>query len=83
MSKVLGRTRLISLKVGNNGIDDNEAISHFSMWALMSSPLIIGTDVRTLTAPNLAIYLNPAVIALNQGVFAPRSIDAVHTHSNT
>jgi alpha-galactosidase len=36
------------------------------MWAMMSSPLIIGTDVRTLDAANLAIYSNPAVIALNQ-----------------
>lgn len=33
---------------------------------MMSSPLIIGTDVRTLSPANLAIYSNPAVIALNQ-----------------
>lgn len=32
----------------------------------MSSPLIIGTDVRTLSPENLAIYSNPAVIAINQ-----------------
>lgn len=32
----------------------------------MSSPLIIGTDVRTLSPANLAIYSNPAVIAVNQ-----------------
>jgi len=36
------------------------------MWALMSSPLIIGTDIRALSPANLAIYSNPAVIALNQ-----------------
>lgn len=40
------------------------------MWALMSSPLIMGTDVRTLTPANLAIYSNPAVIALNQDATA-------------
>lgn len=45
---------------------DNEAVTHFSMWALMSSPLIIGTDIRELSPANLAIYSNPAVIALNQ-----------------
>jgi alpha-galactosidase len=32
----------------------------------MSSPLLIGTNVLTLTPANLAIYSNPAVIALNQ-----------------
>jgi alpha-galactosidase len=36
------------------------------MWALHSSPLLIGTDVRNLSPANLAIYSNPAVIALNQ-----------------
>lgn len=36
------------------------------MWSMMSSPLIIGTDVRTLSPANLAIYSNPAVIAINQ-----------------
>jgi len=52
------------------------------MWALMSSPLIIGTDVRTLTAPNLAIYLNPAVIALNQGMLPPGGPNATDTKLN-
>jgi len=45
---------------------DNEYVTHFTMWAMMSSPLIIGTDVRTLSPANLAIYSNPAVIAVNQ-----------------
>ncbi|KAF2421141.1 alpha-galactosidase [Tothia fuscella] len=54
------------LEVGNGGQDDNEYVTHFSLWALMSSPLLIGTNVLTLTPANLAIYSNPAVIALNQ-----------------
>ena len=32
----------------------------------MVSPLIMGTDVRKMTARTLSIYSNPAVIALNQ-----------------
>ena len=36
------------------------------MWALNSSPLIMGTDIRNLTTSALSIYSNPAVIALNQ-----------------
>ncbi|KAI9691396.1 MAG: hypothetical protein M1820_009684 [Bogoriella megaspora] len=54
------------LEVGNGGQSDSEYVAHFSMWALMSSPLLIGTNVLTLSPANLAIYSNPAVIALNQ-----------------
>lgn len=36
------------------------------MWAMMSSPLLIGTNIPTLSPANLAILSNPAVIALNQ-----------------
>lgn len=54
------------LEVGNGGQTDDEYITHFSMWAMMSSPLLIGTNVLTLSPANLAIYSNPAVIALNQ-----------------
>jgi len=36
------------------------------MWALNASPLIIGTDIRSMTSATLSIYSNPAVIALNQ-----------------
>ena len=62
------------LEVGNGGQDDNEYVTHFSMWALMSSPLLIGTNVLTLSPANLAIYSNPAVIALNQDPSATAGI---------
>lgn len=54
------------LEVGNGGQSDDEYKVHFSMWAMMSSPLLMGTNILTLTPANLAIYSNPAVIALNQ-----------------
>lgn len=72
MSAISSRTRpgyfsdLDMLEIGNGGQDDNEYVAQFSMWAFFSSPLLIGTDVRTLSPANLAIYSNPAVIALNQ-----------------
>jgi alpha-galactosidase len=62
------------LEVGNGGQDDNEYITHFSMWAMMSSPLLIGTNVLSLSPANLAIYSNPAVIALNQDPSASAGI---------
>lgn len=54
------------LEVGNGGMSDAEYVTHMSMWALMSSPLLMGTDVTLLSPANLAIYANPAVVALNQ-----------------
>ncbi|MCJ1399640.1 hypothetical protein MMC11_002842 [Xylographa trunciseda] len=54
------------LEVGNGGQTDDEYKTHFSMWALNASPLIIGTDIRSMTPASLSIYSNPAVIALNQ-----------------
>ena len=54
------------LEVGNGGQDDNEYVTHFSMWSMVASPLLMGTDVNILSPANLAIYANPAVIAVNQ-----------------
>ena len=54
------------LEVGNGGMDDEEYKTQFSIWALNSSPLLLGNDVRKMTAPSLSILSNPAVIAVNQ-----------------
>lgn len=43
-----------------------EAHSHFSMWAMLNAPLIIGFDLRKATPDQLAILGNREVIALNQ-----------------
>ncbi|KAL7107530.1 hypothetical protein ACP275_06G060300 [Erythranthe tilingii] len=54
------------LEVGNGGMTDEEYRAHFSIWALMKSPLIIGCDVRNITAEAFAILSNEEVIAVNQ-----------------
>lgn len=54
------------LEVGNKGQTDSEYVAHFSMWAINSSPLLIGTNIVSMSPANLAILSNPAVIALNQ-----------------
>ncbi|MCP8890924.1 NPCBM/NEW2 domain-containing protein [Sphingomonas faeni] len=43
-----------------------EARSHFSLWAMINSPLIIGYDLRKLTPDLLAIFGNADIVALNQ-----------------
>ncbi|KAF2466516.1 glycoside hydrolase [Lindgomyces ingoldianus] len=62
------------LEVGNGGQSDSEYVVHFSMWAMHSSPLLIGTNVLTLSPANLAILSNPAIIALNQDPSASAAI---------
>jgi alpha-galactosidase len=62
------------LEIGNGGQSDSEYVVHFSMWAMSSSPLLIGTNIGTLSAANLAIYSNPAIIALNQDLSANGAI---------
>lgn len=54
------------LEVGNGGMSTEEYRSHFSIWALMKAPLLIGCDVRSIGRDALAILSNPEVIAVNQ-----------------
>jgi len=54
------------LEVGQGGMTDDEYVAHFSMWAALKSPLLIGADLRHLNAKALSILNNPAVIAVNQ-----------------
>ena len=54
------------LEVGNGGMTDVEYRSHFSLWAIMASPLLIGTDLRTIKPDALQILLNKDVIAIDQ-----------------
>lgn len=54
------------LEVGNGGMTDVEYRSHFSLWAIMAAPLLIGTDLRTIKPEALAILLNKEVIAIDQ-----------------
>lgn len=54
------------LEVGNGGMTYQEYRAHFSIWALMKAPLLIGCDVRNMTAETYEIVTNKEVIAVNQ-----------------
>eukprot|EP00051_Salpingoeca_urceolata_P033164 m.19286 g.19286 ORF g.19286 m.19286 type:complete len:914 (-) comp5913_c0_seq1:132-2873(-) len=54
------------LQVGNVGLSNVESQSHFTMWALMNSPLLIGTSVIELAGDALEILSNGEITALNQ-----------------
>ncbi len=54
------------LEVGNGGMSTAEYTSHFSMWALMKSPLLVGCDIRNMSDITMSILTNVDVIAVNQ-----------------
>ncbi|WP_192806043.1 NPCBM/NEW2 domain-containing protein [Streptomyces sp. SS1-1] len=54
------------LEVGNGGMTGTEYRSHFSLWAIMAAPLLIGADLRTASAETLEILGNREVVAVDQ-----------------
>ncbi|MEU5209240.1 NPCBM/NEW2 domain-containing protein [Streptomyces sp. NPDC020742] len=54
------------LEVGNGGMTDTEYRSHFSLWSMMSAPLLIGSDLRKAAPETFEILSNKDVIALDQ-----------------
>ena len=57
------------LFIGAGDFDANhlvEAKSHFSLWAMLNSPLMTGADLRTTPQALIDIFGNADIIALNQ-----------------
>ncbi len=63
------------LEVGNGKLTFEENKSHFSLWCMMSAPLILGNDIRKFIKPDgtvdkenetYRILANKAVIAVDQ-----------------
>ncbi|GAA0614639.1 hypothetical protein GCM10010174_35410 [Kutzneria viridogrisea] len=54
------------LEVGNGSLTAVEQRSHFSMWAVMAAPLLIGTSLTKASEDTLSILANTEVIAVDQ-----------------
>jgi alpha-galactosidase len=54
------------LEVGNGGMTDTEYRTHFSMWSIMAAPLLIGSDLRSVSEETFDILGNREVIAVDQ-----------------
>jgi alpha-galactosidase len=60
------------------GASNIEYRTHFSLWAMVDSPLLVGADARHLDAYSLETLTNKEIIALNQdkaGSIARRAVD--------
>ena len=62
-----------------DGATPEEYRTHFSMWAILSSPLIIGSDLTDMDAYTVETLTNAEVIALNQD---PLGIQAARVRKN-
>jgi len=54
------------LEVGNGGMTTNEYRAHFSLWSILSAPLLAGNDLRDMKPEIHDILTNKNVIAVNQ-----------------
>ena len=54
------------LEVGNGGMTASEYRAHFSLWCMLSAPLIAGNDIRSMTPEIRDILTNREVIAVDQ-----------------
>lgn len=53
------------LEVGVGGLNHDEEMTHFALWAVSKSPLIIGADLVNIGDESLAILKNKDLIAIN------------------
>lgn len=53
------------LQVGNGQLSEDENRAHFSIWAMLSAPLIAGNDLRNMKEEVRDILNNTEVIAIN------------------
>ncbi|NNF63349.1 MAG: glycoside hydrolase family 27 protein [Acidimicrobiia bacterium] len=72
--------------VGRTGLTDAEYRSHFALWCLLASPLMIGCDVRSMDDATRHLLLDESLIAINQdplGRQGYRASSHGHTHGET
>jgi alpha-galactosidase len=54
------------LEVGNGGMSIEEYKTHFSLWAALKSPLILGNNLANMTEDVKSIITNKEIIDINQ-----------------
>lgn len=54
--------------ISAGGCSDVEYQTHFALWAMMNSPLMIGCDIRKMSDKTKEILTNPDIIAINQDI---------------
>ncbi|KAK3318968.1 alpha-galactosidase [Apodospora peruviana] len=61
-----GYNDLDMMQIGNGKLTAAEERTHFGLWAMSKSPIILGTDLTKLSSDRLALVKNSAILAVNQ-----------------
>ena len=56
------------LEVGNGNLTYDENKSHFTLWCILSAPLIAGNDLREMSNQTKSILTNKDLIEINQDI---------------
>ncbi|MFF7190161.1 glycoside hydrolase family 27 protein [Streptomyces sp. NPDC008222] len=59
---------------GNDELTEEESTTQFVMWAEMASPLVLGSDPRTLSESMLGTLRNPEIIAVDRDPLAVQGV---------
>ena len=51
---------------GDTGMTLDEETTHFGMWCILSSPLVLGNDVRIIPPATLKLVTNPFLVRMDQ-----------------
>jgi len=65
-SKPGGFNDLDMMIIGNGKLTDAEERTHFGLWAIAKSPILMGTDMTKLTTTRMNLIKNKGLIAINQ-----------------
>ena len=66
VGQYVGQVKSVFGKHGDTGLTEEEERTHFGMWCFLSSPLLIGCDVRTIPETTKALITNPYLLQVNQ-----------------
>jgi len=70
------------LQVGSGDFDVNhltEARTHFTLWAMVDAPLLIGYDLRNAPQPLLDVWGNTDLVAVDQDQLGNQAVLAYHS----
>src|SRR5581483_9528030 len=57
------------------GLSPTEDQTELTMWAMLAAPLVIGSDVRTLSDASIAMLTNAEVIAVDQDPLGQQAVE--------
>ena len=66
VGQIKGAVRSAFGKSGDTGMTLDEETTHFGMWCILSSPLVLGNDVRIIPPSTLKLVTNPFLLRMNQ-----------------